>query len=362
MDILSREQAIREILKNEPAFRERQAFLSLFQVGVTSWRDVSSLPKSIREELAEQVPWSTLAFEAVLEGKRGDTWKVLLRTHDGVRIETVLMENKRGAWTVCVSTQVGCAMNCSFCATGKMGFTRNLSADEIVDQVRFWKEFLRGKPGLHPDITNIVYMGMGEPLANYENVKASLKIFTGVMGIGMTRITVSTVGLVPMLEKLLKDPEWPPVRLAVSLHSANPETRKGIMPTSYDDFLAKLASWAEKYFSTFDTNRRHLTFEYVLLAGVNDTEKHANALVRFARRVGKVKVNLIPYNYTTGDFRKSSEAASAAFQAVLARAGITVTRRKTMGDDIAAACGQLATATSQGTLSEGSKTETKHEI
>lgn len=361
MDILSREQAIREILNNEPAFRERQALLSLFQAGVTSWKDVSSLPKSIREELTEHVPWSTLSFETALGGKRGDTWKVLLRAQDGVRIETVLMENKRGAWTVCVSTQVGCAMNCSFCATGKMGFTRNLSADEIVDQVRFWRDFLRGKPGLHPDITNIVYMGMGEPLANYDNVKASLKIFTGMMGIGMTRITVSTVGLIPMLEKLLQDREWPPVRLAVSLHSANPDTRKGIMPTSYDDFLGKLASWAERYFETFDTNRRHLTFEYVLLSGVNDTPNHANALVRFARRVGKVKVNLIPYNYTTGAFRKSSEEASAAFQDILVRSGITATRRKTMGDDIAAACGQLATETSRNTRPEdlGSQTAQK---
>jgi 23S rRNA (adenine2503-C2)-methyltransferase len=359
MHALLREQAMEEYFKDEPTFRVKQAVSALFQPEFSSWDEVSSLPKILRESLTEHVPWSTLSIETVLGGKWGDTWKALLRTEDGMRIETVLMENRREAWTVCVSSQVGCAMNCSFCATGQMGFTRNLSADEIVDQVRFWKGFLKGKPDLRPDITNIVYMGMGEPLANYDNVKQSLSLFTDMMGIGMTRITVSTVGLVPMLEKLLEDEAWPPVRLAVSLHSANPGTRKDIMPTSYDEFLAKLAGWAEKYFAKFDTNRRHLTFEYVLLSGINDTAKHANALVRFARRVGKVKVNLIPYNYTTGEFRKSSEAVSAAFQGILSRAGVTVTRRKTMGDDIAAACGQLAAGTPQSTKPKDTKLQTK---
>ena len=353
MDIItSRELSIGDLLKDEPAFRGKQAAAALFQHEFSSWDEVSSLPKSIRETLKADIPWSTLTQETVLGGKKADTWKALLKAADGARIETVLMTNKRDTWTVCVSSQVGCAMNCSFCATGKMGFTRNLTSDEIVDQVRFWKEFLKGKPELRQDITNIVYMGMGEPLANYDNVKRSLGILTGTMGIGMTRITVSTVGLVPMLETLLADETWPPVRLAVSLHSANPGTRKDIMPTSYDEFLEKLAGWAEKYFAKFDSNRRHLTFEYVLLSGVNDTERHANALVRFSRRVGKVKVNLIPYNYTTGEFKKSSEAASQAFQDILVRAGITATRRRTMGDDIAAACGQLAAGTPQNQKSK----------
>jgi 23S rRNA (adenine2503-C2)-methyltransferase len=338
----SREQLIADILKTEPAFRARQACSSLFTPEFSSWADVSSLPKPFREALSERVLWNTLAEEVVLGGKSGDTWKALLRTTDDNRIETVLMHNSRGAWTVCVSAQVGCAMNCSFCATGKMGFTRNLSSDEIVDQVRFWSAFLRKHPDVLGSITNIVYMGMGEPLANYDNVRDSLHVLTERMGFGLTRITVSTVGLVPMLEHILEDAQWPPVRLAVSLHSADPGTRKELMPTSYDDFLGKLALWAERYFSKFDTNRRHLTFEYILLADVNDTKEHADALIRFSRRVGKVRVNLIPYNYTDGRFGKPTETAVIRFQNRLKAAGIIAMRRRAMGDDIAAACGQLA--------------------
>jgi 23S rRNA (adenine2503-C2)-methyltransferase len=278
---------------------------------------------------------------AVLPSKRGDTWKALLATQDNAKIETVLMKNSRDQFTVCVSTQVGCAMACRFCATGRMGFTRNLSEDEIVDQVRFLRGFIR-EQGLSREITNIVFMGMGEPLANYENVRGALKTFIDQMKIGPTRITVSTVGLVPMLEKILDDPEWLPVRLAVSLHSADPRTRKELMPTSYADFLDRLAEWAARYFVKFSEKRRHLTFEYIMLAGVNDTSDHAAALVSFAQRIGKVKINLIPYNITEGGFRKSDESDIERFQKTLEKAGVIVTRRRTMGDDIAAACGQLA--------------------
>ena len=140
MDIItSRELSIGDLLKDEPAFRGKQAAAALFQHEFSSWDEVSSLPKSIRETLKADIPWSTLTQETVLGGKKADTWKALLKAADGARIETVLMTNKRDTWTVCVSSQVGCAMICSFCATGKMGFTRNLTSDEIVDQVRFWK-------------------------------------------------------------------------------------------------------------------------------------------------------------------------------------------------------------------------------
>jgi 23S rRNA (adenine2503-C2)-methyltransferase len=230
-------------------------------------------------------------------------------------------------------------------------------------------------------ISNIVFMGMGEPLANYEHVKAALRTILGYTDIGPTRITVSTVGLVPMLRHLLGDPEWPPVRLAVSLHSADEATRKRMMPSSFDGFLDELAAWAGEYFKRFESKRRHLTFEYVMLAGVNDTAAHAEALIRFARRIGKARINLIPYNFTPHHSRKgpgksegvSADAASphtvskeamgarngtgqapsayrgslpgdfARFEERLRGAGIDVTRRRSMGDDIAAACGQLVT-------------------
>jgi 23S rRNA (adenine2503-C2)-methyltransferase len=336
-----RDEQIRELFRKESPFRARQAVDALFSRTCSGWADASALPKGMRETLAASVPWNMFRAVAVFPSSRGDTWKALLEAGDGSRIETVLMRNSRGQFTVCVSTQVGCAMACRFCATGRMGFTRNLSGDEIVDQVRFLDDFMR-KQGLSGEITNIVFMGMGEPLANYEHVRNALRTFIDRMGIGPTRITVSTVGLVPMLLRTLDDPQWPAVRLAVSLHSADPVTRKELMPTSYDDFLDRLAEWAVRYFAKFSEKRRHLTFEYVMLSGVNDTAGHAAALVRFAQRIGKVKINLIPYNITEGGFRKSDEPDIERFQKTLEKAGVVVTRRRTMGDDIAAACGQLA--------------------
>lgn len=288
----------------------------------------------------------------LLSSVRQDTFKAALTLDDGARIETVLMKNARGQWTVCVSSQVGCAMACTFCATGTMGFTRNLSEDEIVDQYRYWNMFLRKRTELPQRISNIVFMGMGEPLSNVEAVKGALHMLLKYTDLGPTHITVSTVGLIPMLRQLLTDAEWPPVRLAVSLHSAVPETRRRLMPTSYETFLDDLVVWADAYFEGNESRRRHLTFEYLMLSRVNDDERHAEALIRFARRVGKVRINLIPYNYSPQNpqriagqagtvYRESLPGDFARFEEQLNGAGITVTRRRTMGDDIAAACGQL---------------------
>lgn len=292
-------------------------------------------------KLAQSAPWLTLSQVALLESVLHDTFKAILETADGKRIETVLMQNARGFWSICVSSQVGCAMACTFCATGKMGFTRNLSADEIIDQYRFWMYFLEGRHDLEQRISNVVYMGMGEPLANYENVKASLLAFLTHTDMGPTRLTVSTVGLIPMLRKILTDETWPPVRLAVSLHSADAKTRTDIMPSSYPKFLDDLAVWTGTYFEKFESRRRHLTFEYVMLAGVNDTPLHADKLIAFARKVGKVKINLIPYNDTKSKYATSESTALLGFEKRLLDARVDVTRRRTMGADIAAACGQL---------------------
>ncbi len=331
------------------------------------------LSPTMREELEREVPWMTVEEVAVLKSKDGATYKAVVQAVQGDvsldeavptdRFETVLMRNARGHWSVCVSSQVGCAMACTFCATGKMGLKRSLTTDEIVDQYRFWVAFLAKRPELSrmpvsvPDrasvkggvssnearITNIVYMGMGEPLANYDAVKESVRQLLAYTDLGPTRIVVSTVGLVPVLHQLLDDPEWPPVRLAVSLHSADPETRKRIMPTSYDAFLDKLAEWAKVYFERFESRRRHVTFEYVLLEGINDTDKAADQLARFANLVGKVRINLIPYNATASSYRRSQTEKIEQFQSRLEEKGVTVTRRRAMGDDIAAACGQLVT-------------------
>jgi len=336
-----REHRIGALLSGESAFRTRQANEAIHSPFFRSWDDVSSLPKVLRERLAAGVPWNTLSRVAVLPSGAGDAWKALLETGDGNRIESVLMRNSRNQFTVCVSTQVGCAMNCAFCATGKIGLVRSLSRDEIVDQVRFFRDVVSDAK-LSGEITNVVLMGMGEPLANYGEVREALRTFTGPMGIGMTRITVSTVGFLSGLERLLTDPEWPPVRIAISLHAADEETRTRLMPTTAPGFINDLVAWARKYSAAFPEKRRHLTLEYLLLSGVNDSEKDTWKLVELARRIDRVRVNLIPYNATDSEFVGSDAIAVRRCQDKLEAAGITVTVRKSQGGDIAAACGQLA--------------------
>ncbi|NTW30211.1 MAG: 23S rRNA (adenine(2503)-C(2))-methyltransferase RlmN [Candidatus Moranbacteria bacterium] len=337
----SREQRIGSALSGESAFRTRQAIEAIYSPFFRSWNEVTPLPKIVRNRLSESVPWNMLSVVIILPSASGDAWKALLETGDGNRIESVLMRNSRGQFTVCVSTQVGCAMNCAFCATGKLGLERNLSQDEIVDQVRALREFVSDS-GLTGEITNIVLMGMGEPLANYEEVRGALRSFIGPMGIGTTRITVSTVGLLAGLERLISDHEWPPVRIAISLHAADEKTRAGIMPTTSSGFFDGLVDWSQRYADAFPEKRRHLTLEYLLLSGVNDAEEDARKLVSLTRRIGKVRVNLIPYNATDSGLVGSSGNAVHRFRDRLEAGGVTVTIRKSQGGDIAAACGQLA--------------------
>lgn len=337
----TRKQQFQVLFPAMPKFRLTQIEEALFHTGWTSWNDVSNLSLGVREQIVKEIPWMSVKEVFTFESKNKDTFKAVLEVEGGKRIETVLMRNAREQWSVCVSSQIGCAMRCTFCATGTMGLTRNLTSDEIIDQVRFWDIFLGKRPELSQRISNVVFMGMGEPLANYDNVRETLRTLLKYTDIGPTRITVSTVGLVPMLEKILVDPEWPPVRLAVSLHSADSETRKKIMPSSYDGFLDKLAEWAEKYFEKFESNRRHITFEYVMLANVNDTPLHAKALANFAQRVGKVRINLIPYNFTGSEYFNSEGDKADEFLEYLKSRNVDATKRRTMGDDIAAACGQL---------------------
>lgn len=354
-----RTEQFKLLFPEAPAFRLRQFGEALFEPSFEAFSDVSNMPIAMREKLDENIPFLSLRPVHVFESVKKDTYKAVVELCDETRVETVLMRNARGQWTVCVSSQVGCAMNCSFCATGKMGLMRNLLSDEIVDQYRFWISFLEKKKstlsgvegrvlkseeksieGLDR-ISNIVFMGMGEPLANYDNVKEAIKQLLSHTDLGPTHITVSTVGLLPMLRKILSDEEWPAVRLAVSLHSAVSETRKSMMPSSFDTFLDELVLWTEEYFDKNESRRRHLTFEYVMLSKINDTREHALALISFARRVGKVRINLIPYNFTGSIYRDSLPGDFDQFEKMLKDAGVVVTRRKTMGDDIAAACGQL---------------------
>lgn len=344
MELKTRETFFWEFFPAEPAFRWRQIVCALFDPTLSGWGSVTTLSKFLRDELSAHVSWMSLREGMVLRSRNGDTEKALLECADGAKIETVLMRNARGHWSVCVSSQVGCAMGCTFCATGRMGFSRNLSEDEIVDQFRFWQYRLRQTGEI---VSNVVFMGMGEPLANYESVRAAVRTLIEYAGIGPTRITVSTVGLLPAMRRLLDDPLWPPVRLAVSLHSADSATRKRLMPTSFDRFLDELVKWTTEYFLRHGERRRHLTFEHILIRGENDSLADAEKLARFSRRVGKVKVNLIPYNDTSNPYRGSESASVVRFAERLREAGVVATVRKTMGNDIAAACGQLAAKKSE---------------
>ncbi len=343
---MTREQRLKTLFPTLPAFRLRQAEEVLFKREFGSWTDVTVFPKPMRETLSKEVPWISVTLERMLEGKKGDTFKAVLKGEDGKLFESVLMENARDQWTICVSSQIGCAMGCVFCATGKMGFKRHLTADEIADQMRFWREYLAGRPTLPQRISNVVFMGMGEPLANIENVKHAITAWIKWTDIGPTHITVSSVGILPALEKILTDKTWPPVRIAISLHSADEKRRKEIIPSSEHEFLEKLAKWCNKYDQFLGNRRHHITFEYTLINGVNDSPEHAEELARYIKKAGAPKLNVIPLNPVPGSpLQQSDRVRIERFKNVIVSHRLDVTERRTMGDDIAAACGQLATET-----------------
>lgn len=341
----SRRQIWDRLFPDAPAYRFSQCEKALFTSSMKSWADVTALPKDVRETLVREMPWWSVRPLHIYKSKRGDTYKAVLVGADDKPFETVLMENARDQWTICVSSQIGCAMRCTFCATGKMGLKRSLLADEIVDQMRFWRKFLADKPSLPQRISNVVFMGMGEPLANYESVKSAITLWLRETDIGPTHITVSSVGVLAQLERLIDDPEWPPVRIAISLHSANQQRREEIVPTTVPDFLKKLAAWSHRYQKHHGTRRHHVTYEYVLLEGVNDTPETARELAQYIRTTGVSKVNVIPWNPVAQiAFTRSTAPHIQQFTQILEDAGVEVTVRKTMGDDIDAACGQLANA------------------
>lgn len=343
MNILTRKEQFIELFPNEPAFRWKQIEQAFFDPAVSGWSDITTLSKVMRETLEEKVEWMSATEVKVFESKDRGTYKAVLETHDHKRFETVLMENKRGQWTICVSSQIGCAMKCTFCATGTMGLSRSLTVDEIIDQYRFWKKFLHERPDMQQRISNIVFMGMGEPLANYENVKQSVITLLAHTDLGPTKITVSSVGVLTQLDRILTDKTWPHVRIAISLHSADPETRKEIVPTSLPDFLPKLADWTKRYDEVLGNVNHHVTFEYVLINEVNDTESHAHVLADYVNKCAEnIKVNLMPYNPVREKaYSPSQQKRIDIFKKILTTRGVHATVRRSRGDDIAAACGQL---------------------
>lgn len=347
MEPLTRIQKFQKLFPNEPLYRLKQIELALFASQNQEWDHVTNLPKKLLQAMKKNIEWQGVSLDKIFKNSVGNTHKAVLTCKDGYKFETVLMQNRKDDWTICVSSQIGCAMQCNFCATGTMGIKRNLTSDEIVDQYRFWNRYLVNASqetiSQEPErISNIVFMGMGEPLANYENVRDAVNRLLASTDVGPTKITVSSVGILHQLEKILRDPEWPHVRLAVSLHAPNDTVRKSIVPTSAPNFMEKVARWAKAYLRILGNRKHHLTFQYILLAGVNDSVDNARELAEFVNAIGHVKVNVIPYNSVSDkEFKRSSDEVINAFKLTLREKGVQVSQRKTMGDDINAACGQL---------------------
>jgi len=319
-----------------PKFRGEQIWRWVHGRMVDSIDEMTNLPKDLRAKLAEIATVGTLEV-AEIQTSRDGTRKLRLTTRDGKSIESVIIPDGEKT-TQCISSQVGCAIDCQFCATAKLGLSRNLEPGEIVDQVyRARKLLAEVDPGRR--ITNLVYMGMGEPLHNYDNMIASLRILTHDLGAGMSqrRITVSTAGMVPRIEKLGREDIRP--NLAISLNASSDEVRDEIMPINRKWNIEKLLGAIRAY--PLEARRR-VTFEYVLLAGVNDSLADASRLAKLLRGI-RCKVNIIPWNpHPDAPYQRPSAAAIDAFQNECKRLGLPTYLRTPRGDDIDAACGQLA--------------------
>ncbi len=320
---VSREE-LAALLAGEPPYRARQVWEALHRRA--AWPpEMTELPRPIRERLAE-ILTPALSVCSRREADGGQTLKWVFEVEGPARVETVLMAYPDRV-TVCVSTQAGCAMACPFCATGQGGFVRHLRSAEIVEQVA-WA--MRERP-----VTHVVFMGMGEPLANYDQTIGALRRLHDEMGISWRRLTLSTVGIVPGIRRLTT--EGIPVNLAVSLHAANDTLRDELVPINRRYPLARLAEACADYVGA---TRRRLSLEWAVIGGVNDRPEDAEELARFARALG-AHVNLIPLNETAG-YRAPGPPRAVHFRARLRALGVNATLRRTRGQEIAAACGQLA--------------------
>ena len=333
-------EELQEMLRGlgEPSYRVGQIADWLHKKRVESFENMTDLPHALRAQLAKLFTFDRLEIVRVL-GSRDTTRKFLFRLADGNLIESVLIPaspalygEKSDRRTICISTQVGCAYGCKFCASGLEGFSRNLHPNEIVDQI-VAVETQSGEK-----IDNIVFMGMGEPLANFDNVMRAIRIINARwgLGIGARHITVSTSGLTPQIKKLAGEPLQ--IRLAVSLHGATDEVRNQIMPINRKYNIETLLSACDYY---AERKKQRLTFEYILIAGVNDSDEQAHLLAQHARRLF-AKVNLIPYNAVEGlEWSRPSRSRQEKFLSILRAHKIPATLRREKGHDIDAACGQL---------------------
>jgi 23S rRNA (adenine2503-C2)-methyltransferase len=345
MDLKLLERTLEDL--GEPGYRNRQIWRWTAQ-GASSFHAMTDLPLALRASLQDAVPFSSLTLERELRDRDG-TVKALLRTHDGRPVEAVLMRYRDGRRSLCLSSQSGCPLTCTFCATGRMRFGRNLSASEILDQALYFRR--PSAAGEEPErLDHAVFMGMGEPMMNLDNVLEACRRLPQI-GISHRHTAISTVGWLPGIVQLAADPA--PVRLALSLHSADEALRSQLMPVNDRYPLAGVLKACRDY---YERKRRRVFVEYVMLAGVNDSFGQAQQLADLLDpRV--FKVNLIPYNPTESPYEGSSPKAIEAFRAQLERHGLGATVRLTRGRGIAAACGQLAAGPSvahgPGLLREG---------
>ncbi len=328
------------ITLGEKPFRAQQVLKWIHAEGITDFAQMTNLSKTLRAQLAEHCV--VHAPDVISQHNASDgTRKWLFRVEGGGAIETVYIPEPKRA-TLCVSSQVGCALNCSFCHTAQQGFQKNLTSSEIIGQLWYAVKQLRAEgvfKAIDRPITNVVMMGMGEPLLNFDNVVMAMDLMLDDLAYGLSkrRVTLSTSGVVPAIDKLR---EVTDVALAVSLHAPNDTLRTELVPINKKYPIVELLAACKRYLR--DDTRRRITMEYVMLDGVNDQPQHAQELIKILKDVPS-KVNLIPFNPFNGTkYQRSSNEAILRFQSILMNAGIVTLTRKTRGDDIDAACGQLA--------------------
>jgi 23S rRNA (adenine2503-C2)-methyltransferase len=338
---LTAPEELAELLPGQPAYRADQLREWLYEHPVLTPDEMTNLPREVRESLGES-HWP-FEVEMVQSADRGRTRKWLFRAPDGAAIEAVLMGYPRRT-TLCISSQAGCAMACTFCATGQFGFERHLEAGEIVAQVAYATASLRSEPmeGSPERVTNVVFMGMGEPLANYRRVREAIRRIVEVIGLSARNVTVSTVGVVPGIDRLAEEP-WP-VTLALSLHAADDHLREQLVPLNarypIDDLIESVKRFQE-------SKGRRASLEWTLMKDLNDTPEQARALASIARELG-AHVNLIPMNPTPlAPMQRPSDRRMEQFVEEVRRHGVNVTLRDTRGTEIDAACGQLRVRASE---------------
>jgi 23S rRNA (adenine2503-C2)-methyltransferase len=333
---------LEKILENEPKYRLKQANEAVLKNLISDWSEATFFSKDLRDKLNKECPLKIEAEVLVSLGRsptgepKKNAVKARITVKDNHKIETVLMRHEDGRNTVCVSSQVGCPLGCLFCATGKMGLKRNLTSDEIVEQVVFFDRYLKSE---NQKVTNVTFMGMGEPFLNYENVWKAVEIFNDYkyFNIGVRSISISTSGIIEGIKRL--SDEKLHVNLAISLHAPNDKLRSSLMPINKKYPLKEVLEEVEKYVEK--TNRK-VMFEYVLIKGVNDSDEEAKELAKIMDRK-LYFVNLILYN-ETGIYKASDTKRVEAFRAILEKLKIRYTQRYRFGDDIQAACGQFSTA------------------